>query len=168
MSENSWDRIKNETQKAFNAFGLYRDLGYTRSMQKVAQMYAKETGRKENTILAQLKRWSSKYDWVKRCEDYDVEQDRLYQVENKEKIKQMRERHLTFEVVKQTKGFDKIRNIRAEELDARDALALLDSGIKGERVLHGEPEATLGIQAEGVRKIKVKWSDDIEDLDDEE
>ena len=51
MEENSWDRQKNETQKAFNAFGLYRDLGYTRSMQKVAQMYAKETGRKEKPEL---------------------------------------------------------------------------------------------------------------------
>ena len=167
MEENSWDRQKSETQKAFNAFGLYRDLGYTRSMQKVAQMYAKETGRKENTILTQLKRWSTKYEWVKRTEDYDVEQDRLYQIDNKEKIKQMRERHLTFEVVKQTKGFDKIRNLTVDELDARDALALLDSGIKGERVLHGEPESTLGIQAGGTRKIKVKWSDDIEDLEDE-
>jgi hypothetical protein len=167
MTDNNWDRQRNETQKAFNAFGLYRDLGYTRSLPKVAKMYAKETGRNENTILAQLKRWSAKYNWVKRCEDFDIEQDRIYQIENKEKLKQMRERHLTFEVVKQTKGFEKIRNIRPEELDAREALALLDSGIRGERTLHGEPESTLGIQAGGLRKIKVKWSDDIEEDVDE-
>lgn len=163
MDKNSWDREKNETQKAFNAFGRYRDMGYTRSLPNVAKMYADETGRNQNTILAQLKRWSVKYNWVKRCEDFDIEQDRIYQLENKEKLKQMRERHLTFEVVKQTKGFEKIRNLRSEELEPREALALLDSGIRGERTLHGEPESTLGIQAGGLRKIKVKWSDEIDE-----
>ncbi|QDP60670.1 MAG: hypothetical protein Unbinned1469contig1000_49 [Prokaryotic dsDNA virus sp.] len=163
MDKNSWDREKNETQKAFYAFGLYRDMGYTRSLPNVAKLYAEETGRKESTILSQLKRWSAKYNWVKRCEEFDIEQDRIYQLENKEKLKQMRERHLTFEVVKQTKGFEKIRNLRSEELEPREALALLDSGIRGERTLHGEPESTLGIQAGGLRKIKVKWSDEIDE-----
>ena len=45
--------------------------------------------------------------------------------------------------------------------------ALLDSGIRGERTLHGEPESTVGISGEGVRKIKLKWIDEMGDDENE-
>ena len=167
IDRESWDKQKGETSKAFEAFSRYRDLGATRSMQSVAQMYAEETGRKATTVLAGLKRWSSKYDWVQRAEDWDVNQDRIYQAENKQKLKAMRERHLTYEAVKQQKGFEKLREIDTIDLDAKEALALLDSGIRGERTLHGEPESTLGISGEGVRKIKLKWIDEMGDDENE-
>ena len=160
-----WEKQKGETTKSYDAFMRYRELGYTRSIQKVSQMYANETGRRVNTIAQQLKRWSVKYDWVKRAEAWDLQQDKIYQAENQEKLKNMRERHLTYEAVKQQKGFDRIRQIIPEDLDPKEALLFLDSGIRGERTLHGEPESTLGVTE--VRKVqKLRFLDQMNDEDE--
>lgn len=62
----AFERMENESAKAFAAFAVYRDLGSGRSLQKAAEMYAGST-----SYVAQLKRWSSRFDWVARARAYD-------------------------------------------------------------------------------------------------
>jgi len=67
-----WGRHPREGMKAFYAFRLYRDMGYKRSLVKVAKKYA--PGHK---ILTLIERWSRKYDWVRRVKAYDHHLDML-------------------------------------------------------------------------------------------
>lgn len=55
-----------ETQKAWEAFKVYRDLGPTRSLRKACEAYY---GSRAN--IARISIWSSKYDWVARVQAYD-------------------------------------------------------------------------------------------------
>jgi hypothetical protein len=55
-----------ESSKAFSAFKIYRDLGPERSLVKACESYYGSTAN-----LAQIKVWSSKFDWVDRARAYD-------------------------------------------------------------------------------------------------
>jgi hypothetical protein len=55
-----------ESSKAFSAFKIYRDLGPERSLAKACESYY---GSSAN--LAQIKVWSSRFDWVNRARSYD-------------------------------------------------------------------------------------------------
>jgi hypothetical protein len=55
-----------ESSKAFWAFKIYRDLGPERSLVKACESYYGSTAN-----LAQIKVWSSKFDWVDRARAYD-------------------------------------------------------------------------------------------------
>lgn len=67
----SYDRRPKETPKAWEAFVSYRDMGIERTHQAVADELKK--GR------AGIQKWSSRWSWKNRCRDYDDEQDRVLQ-----------------------------------------------------------------------------------------
>ena len=56
----SWKRLKGESSKIYSYFCFYRDLGNSRTIEKVAEKFSKSA-----TIM---NRYSSKYDWVKKSE----------------------------------------------------------------------------------------------------
>ncbi len=75
MSRNLWDKLPQETTKAYLMFCQYRDMGLNRSLRKLVQKLDKN-----DTYLGQLGTWSSKYNWPERVEAYDfylVEQERI-------------------------------------------------------------------------------------------
>jgi hypothetical protein len=63
-----WDRQKGESRQAFEAFGVYRDLGLHRSLVRTAQ----ELGKNK----ALISRWSAKWRWVARVDAWDHEVQR--------------------------------------------------------------------------------------------
>lgn len=67
-----WERQPGETSRAFGAFTTYRDLGPRRGYEAVRV----KTARKPSYIRV-ITRWSSAYQWVKRAEAWDAEQDRV-------------------------------------------------------------------------------------------
>jgi hypothetical protein len=64
MAVNIWDRQHDETEKAYEAFEIYRDLGEERALAKVSAAL----GHKSSTGI---ERWSAKYQWRKRVVAYD-------------------------------------------------------------------------------------------------
>lgn len=58
-----WERLPDESSKAFHAFSLYRDMGPTRSLQKVALELPKS--------LPLIKRWCARHDWVSRVRAFE-------------------------------------------------------------------------------------------------
>lgn len=78
-----WDRpIEGESDKSFEWFGRYRDLGASRTLAKVAQKYGKNSNYER-----QLQKWSRQYHWVKRALSFDDyrNQQRLKEQEKIEK-----------------------------------------------------------------------------------
>lgn len=65
----AWDRLPNETDKAWQAWLLWRDLNSGRNISAVARKL-----RKSRQLID---RWLRKYDWRARAEAYDREQDRI-------------------------------------------------------------------------------------------
>jgi hypothetical protein len=67
-----WERLVDETPKAWEAFVVYRDMGPARSLQKVAKKL-----KKSKTLID---RWSSEHAWVIRARGWDAEEDRLHRL----------------------------------------------------------------------------------------
>lgn len=89
-----WDQLPDESQAAFNAFRIYRDLGDTRSLSRVATELI-ERGRrsgKARTVRTNLSVWSVRHRWVERVQAWDRHLDRLEQVQMARDRKEMRKR----------------------------------------------------------------------------
>jgi hypothetical protein len=82
----SWERQEDETEEAFSAYALYRDMGQGhRSVTKVGQECHKERGL--------IGRWSSRHNWVARCAEYDQWLDGHRVDEQVEAVREMSRRH---------------------------------------------------------------------------
>jgi len=75
-----WDRQPDESQQAFEAFAIYRDMAYQRSLAAA--------GWKLHKSKKLLERWSAKHGWVKRVAAWDAYNDR----ESRNELEQERRR----------------------------------------------------------------------------
>jgi hypothetical protein len=67
MSDKPWTKRDDETQRAYEGFCVYRDLGPERSLQEAHdEFYGEGAGN-----LRYMEGWSSTYDWVDRASAYD-------------------------------------------------------------------------------------------------
>lgn len=64
-----WEQRPNESAVAYQAFCTYRDMGYKRSLSKVARELSKSK--------PLMQRWSANHEWVERVEAWDREEDRV-------------------------------------------------------------------------------------------
>lgn len=75
MSE-PWTRRDDESAKAYQAFGIYRDMDPAeRSLDVAWRTYA---GQQESSKRAtgRFTKWSTDYEWTERAEAYDAERER--------------------------------------------------------------------------------------------
>lgn len=79
-----WEKQENETQKNYNLFCVYRDLGITRSLRKVVEKL-----QKPERYIGNLSNLSAKFGWVERCNSYDEYIDSENQKANIERIRKM-------------------------------------------------------------------------------
>lgn len=79
MDVKSYDRQAGETEKAYAAFVIYRNLGLKRSLQKAAENYYEGLGnaQKLHRNRSQFTAWCGKYNWVDRCLDYDRDEEAI-------------------------------------------------------------------------------------------
>lgn len=136
----SWERRTGETTQAFSAFAKYRGMGHGRSLAKVAQ----ELG-KSKTIV---ERWSRQWDWVNRVADHDHDEDRRLRDHELQVLQRMKERHLGFaQVIQQiashpiTELQKRVKAGKDPGLTAMEAVKLLETGMKLERLFRGEPDS---------------------------
>lgn len=105
-----WERQDDESDEAFEAFQIYRDMGVGRSMAAVR----KELGKSQSL----MERWSSKYSWVDRAKAWEREQDRILRLQQIEDIKKMRKRHADLAVEMLEKALEGLRLLTPDELNA--------------------------------------------------
>lgn len=157
-----WERVPGETQKAFEAFCIYRDMGASRSLQKVADRLGK--------CSRLIKKWSSQDGWVKRTTAYDDYMDRKARGVVESKLEDINSEHLNMirgaresvmvplqALLKRIdnaseKGGDPFSDFDDKPLDklldmARPYVKLVLDVIKLERLMYGLPTET--IKAEG-------------------
>lgn len=153
-----WDRQKGETKKAFEAFTVYRDLGTTRSLAKVANKLDKS-----KTIIG---RWSSKWNWVERTNAWDDELDRLNKLEQIEEVKKMAERHAKTSMMFQQKVIERLAEVNPGELSPNDLARWFEVAVKIERLSRGEPTENVNQEIEGQVEVSNEVAKQI--IEDEE
>ncbi|MBZ2166334.1 hypothetical protein, partial [Methanobacterium spitsbergense] len=145
MSEDNqiWKRAEYERDKAFVLFTIYRDLGPTRSLEKVRVKYREDEG--EKLSLKQIETYSSKYSWVKRASAYDDFLDEKRMEENWKAIEEMNKRQAEDAITVQTKALQDLKEVdySSEEFKAspegrRTAAARTwEIGVRNERLARG-------------------------------
>lgn len=125
-----WELQEGETTKQFEAFCAYRDLGKTRSLQKVAEQLSKS-----ETLI---KRWSAKNKWVERVAEWENEQDRLIRVELTRDIGEMRKRHADIAKAMLVKASKAMLRLPDDEIKATDISRMVDVASKLERISRGD------------------------------
>jgi hypothetical protein len=156
-----WERQEKETNKAWNAFRIYRDMDPAdRSLVKVAQ----KLGFKYPT---QTETWSREKDWVSRAGQYDAHIDELRRNQRERERLAASERRIQIAKNMQLVGGSKIQEIgkaiqeaiqKGEPLPAislKDAALLIDAGVKIERLESGESTGKQELVGEGGGAIRV-------------
>jgi len=128
-----WERLPNESSKAYQAFCEYRDMGADRSIRKLAQARGKPTSTKW------LCHWSAKHNWVERARAYDDYLEQEKRKEQEKAILEMVERHTKEAMALQQKALERLKTLNPDELTTRDVLNYLLEAMKVERLCRGEP-----------------------------
>ena len=125
-----WERQEGETNKQFEAFAIYRDMGQERSLRKVAERL-----KKSETLMG---RWSGSNKWVDRAGAWDTEQDRLNRIEQQKEIAKMRKRHAKIAVAMLEKSLLAMKTLEAEDMNASDIARFVSEASKLERISRGD------------------------------
>lgn len=139
-----WERQSSETDKAWGAFKIYRDLKPSiRTIHRAAQTSGKTSRYFES--------WSRKWHWPSRAAAWDREQDRIAKKASDAAIRAMVKRQMKMATDLQDLGrlalVQRIKHIRKSikvnpdyfaELSVIEITKLAEIGIKLERVLMGE------------------------------
>ncbi|MDO4281339.1 MAG: hypothetical protein Q4C56_06880 [Peptococcaceae bacterium] len=126
-----WEQRPDETAKAFEAFCLYRDMAPAeRSQANLVKRYGKSA--------RSVDVWSRRHAWVKRCEAWDGEQDRLAREAQLAQIVEMRKRHATLGADLLEKAAAALSALTAEEIRPADLSRMVEIGSKLERISRGD------------------------------
>ena len=128
IANHSWERLPGESSKAYAAFCVYRDYGIDRSVTRVLQRYHEKYGSR-----SLLSRWSQRYNWVKRCHDYDVHLEQEFRKELHTAYLDMTKRHIAQAKLMQEKALEALEAIDPTTLTNLDLLRYLEIGMKLEK-----------------------------------
>lgn len=129
-----WDRQDDEPEKAYSYFALYRDLGRTRTVAKVAAEVHKSRD--------YLHKLASTWRWVQRAQAWDREQDRLYSEGLAERRRDMAERHARIASALQAKIVARLQSLDPAKLTPNDIARWLEVATRVERLALGLPDST--------------------------
>jgi hypothetical protein len=99
MTENTektlpWERQKGERDRQFQLFTIYRDLGATRSLEKVVTECS-ENEEYDKISMSYVCQLSAKFGWVNRSSEWDDYLDEVARTEHELAVKEMIKRHAT-------------------------------------------------------------------------
>lgn len=134
--DDPWERQKGESQKAYEAFVVYRDLGAERSVTKVAQQL-----NKSRTLIG---RWSSDWNWVERCRAYDNSLDEAARRKALKKYQDMTARHIRIALQMQEKALADMSDLPDGALSPKDILQFLDKALAIEKAARMEDAGITG------------------------
>lgn len=118
----TWERQPDESTQAYEAFTVYRE---ERSITKVAQKLDKS-----RTIIGQ---WSSEWQWVARCRDYDNALQSVDFEEKRAAIREMHQRHLKMADTLQDKAMKALEQLDMADCSPRIVLEALKLSMEIER-----------------------------------
>lgn len=132
-----WERLPDESPRAFAAFCAYRDAAENRRMQRVAEQL--------HCSGQNVRRWAARHSWVDRCWAYDVRQDELHCAAMSRDRMRMRERQAQVGMALQAIAAQALQELQERmkqglplNLSTDDICRLVDVGSRLERLARGE------------------------------
>ena len=145
----SWERLRGETNPAWNAFCAYRDYGADRSIKKVLELQGIPASR-----YGIWGAWSGRFQWVKRAGDYDVYTDRLKRSEREKLYRDITEKVLSI-VSKRLESFD------PEELSQSSIMEWIKSSIDIEKEVYGKDG---GGESSLCRQLEINFTEELKGI----
>ena len=130
QSEKPWERQEGESEKAFEAFVIYRDLGQDRTITAVVKRLEKS----RNLI----DRWKEKFNWFERVRLYDNEIEKRALIKAVRERKSMSERHIKIAMQMQKKALEALQLLPIEDMSSKDITNMMETAAKLERLSRGE------------------------------
>jgi hypothetical protein len=132
-----WERQPGETNAAYQAFALYRDMGITRSHRKLVEQHFGGSSAK----LRQIGEWSRKWMWVARAEAYDAEMERRRRLEREEQIQEALDRARRAALLLQRIALSGLQLYQVNSVGEPSTVLLryLQAGLAEERLALGIP-----------------------------
>ena len=121
-----WERQPKETEKAYEAFLIYKNLGPGRTFIEVS--------RKLHKSFTLIRRWKDAWNWKERVELYDRENDRKAQLEAQAAQKEMIRRHIDLGMALQKKATEALDNLNPKKMGAVSIKELVRLGTELESV----------------------------------
>lgn len=126
--KNLWERQENESNKAFQAFCVYRDLGTGRTLAKVAEKLRKS--------YDLIRRWSKNYFWQNRADAWDKMIAEKAAQKAAEEYSKMLEVQINLGKMLQAKAAKAIQNIDFENVSIKSLPSIVNAinvGVEIER-----------------------------------
>lgn len=127
-----WERQEKESDPAWEAFTVYRDMGAERSLAKTGQHLGK------STVL--MEGWSVKHGWVRRAAAWDMEQDRLWRESLVAERRKMAERQARIGAMAEGKIAQFIVELDPRTLTASEAARWLEVASRLQHQVLGVPQ----------------------------
>jgi hypothetical protein len=139
-----WDRLPNERSKAYRFFCLYRDLGPTRTLEKLS--HVKDSDLNRVATRANLKVYSRKYQWVARARSYDDYRAEKERIDNERHILEMNRRQAEDGRFFQRIAVESLKELEPEELRPTDVDRIFNTGVKTERLARGAQTEAVNVE----------------------
>ena len=111
-TDKPWERQKGESEKAYEAFCAYRDMGEKRTIVAVA-----ESLHKSGSLL---RRWKDRWDWKERVRAYDNDLEKEARAKAVKERKDMTDRHIQIAMNLQKKALAALNELPVEEMTPKD------------------------------------------------
>lgn len=146
-----WERQPGETEKQFEAFAIYRDLGSERSVNEVCKRLSKS-----RTLIS---KWSSQNQWVTRACAYDNDLQNQEHRKARKQAADTKTRHVKIAMSLEKKALEALNLLEPGQMTARDIRETLKLAIEIQQkfiidpIAQG-PEKDNGIDAETRRTVQ--------------
>lgn len=125
-TDKPWERQKGESEKAFEAFAAYRDMGSERTISAVVKKLEKS-----RTLID---RWKERWDWQERVRAYDNELEKEARAKAVKGRKDMTERHIKIAMQVQKKALEALASLSVEDMSPKDVKEYIKMATDLERI----------------------------------
>lgn len=132
----AWERQSGESEKAFEAFALYRDMGAERTLQAVADELQKS--------YTLIRRWKTTWKWKDRVIEFDNDKERQAKREAEKGLKEMYARQTKIAMQVQAKALKALDRLKPEKMSAKDIKEYIKMATELERLSRQSNAAQLG------------------------
>ena len=148
-TDKPWERQKGESEKAFEAFAAYRDMGEKRTFTAVAEKLHKS--------YTLIRRWKNSWNWDERVREYDNDLEKQARAQAIKDRKDMTIRHIQIAMQLQKKALAALKELSVEDMSPKDIKEYIKMATDLER-LNREPTED--------ERDGVVYQMEIEDMDD--
>lgn len=156
-----WERLPGEPSRAYAAFCLYRDMGLSRTLDKVAAQFHPGSGRRKRAATGRIQEWSRKWRWVERAQAWDDEVDRRKREAQLKAIEEMNDRQAREATILQQKALERLKDLMPEELTPGQALDYIIEAARLERTARGMPESETRVRVRHEDNDKENFLEDL-------